>query len=146
MTGSSGGRCLATAALLLVSLGAACGGQPSTPSAPATPAASTTANSTTSAEASGSAETAATARDESLPATTSPYDALPERVRSLIDRPAAGDFDEMVKRRLIRVGVTFNRTHYFIDRGQEHDEHEGGPLPGVADEHHESRRPGFRRP
>ena len=30
-----------------------------------------------------------------------------------------GDFDEMVKRRVIRVGVTFNRTHYFIDKGQE---------------------------
>ena len=30
-----------------------------------------------------------------------------------------GDFDEMVKRRMIRVGVTFNRTHYFIDKGQE---------------------------
>src|SRR5207344_2083890 len=27
--------------------------------------------------------------------------------------------DEMIKRRSIRVGVTFNRTHYFIDRGQE---------------------------
>ena len=25
----------------------------------------------------------------------------------------------MVKRRAIRVGVTFNRTHYFVDRGQE---------------------------
>ena len=25
----------------------------------------------------------------------------------------------MVKRRAIRVGVTFNRTHYFIDKGQE---------------------------
>src|SRR6185436_12276027 len=28
-----------------------------------------------------------------------------------------GDFDEMVKRRLIRVGVTFNRTFYFVDKG-----------------------------
>jgi membrane-bound lytic murein transglycosylase MltF len=25
----------------------------------------------------------------------------------------------MIKRRMIRVGVTFNRTHYFIDGGQE---------------------------
>ena len=25
----------------------------------------------------------------------------------------------MVKRRVIRVGVTFNRTHYFIDKGQQ---------------------------
>ena len=36
-----------------------------------------------------------------------------------MDRPFTGDFDEMVKRRAIRVGVTFNRTHYFIDQGQE---------------------------
>ena len=33
--------------------------------------------------------------------------------------PFTADLDEMVKRRAIRVGVTFNRTHYFIDRGQE---------------------------
>ena len=28
-----------------------------------------------------------------------------------------GDFDEMKKRRIIRVGVAYNRTHYFIDKG-----------------------------
>ena len=36
-----------------------------------------------------------------------------------MDRPFSGDLDEMVKRRLIRVAVTFNRTHYFLDKGQE---------------------------
>ncbi len=36
-----------------------------------------------------------------------------------MDKPFTGDFDEMIKRRSIRVGVTFNRTHYFIDKGQE---------------------------
>ncbi len=36
-----------------------------------------------------------------------------------MDKPFTGDFDELVKRRAIRVAVTFNRTHYFIDRGQE---------------------------
>ena len=36
-----------------------------------------------------------------------------------MDRPFTGDFDEMVKRRSIRAGVVFNRTHYFIDKGQE---------------------------
>ena len=36
-----------------------------------------------------------------------------------MDKPFTGDFDEMVLRRAIRVGVTFNRTHYFIDRDQE---------------------------
>ena len=36
-----------------------------------------------------------------------------------MDKPFTGDFDELVKRRAIRVAVTFNRTHYFIDKGQE---------------------------
>ena len=53
------------------------------------------------------------------PETASPYDALPEAVRLMVDKPFNGDFDEMVKRRMIRVAVTFNRTHYFIDKGQE---------------------------
>ena len=61
----------------------------------------------------------ATAAEEVLPTTPSPYDALPESVRAVMDQPFTGDFDEMVKRRSIRVGVTFNRTHYFIDKGQE---------------------------
>jgi membrane-bound lytic murein transglycosylase MltF len=37
----------------------------------------------------------------------------------VLDQPFTGDLDEMVKRRVIRAGVTFNRTHYFIDRGQQ---------------------------
>ena len=36
-----------------------------------------------------------------------------------MDKPFTGDFDEMIKRRAIRVAVTFNRTHYFIDKGEE---------------------------
>jgi membrane-bound lytic murein transglycosylase MltF len=43
--------------------------------------------------------------------------ALPAPLRALIDRPFTGDLDEMEKRRMIRVGVTFNRTHYFVDQG-----------------------------
>jgi membrane-bound lytic murein transglycosylase MltF len=43
--------------------------------------------------------------------------ALPADLRSLIDKPFTGDFNEMIKRRLIRVGVPFNRTFYFIDGG-----------------------------
>jgi membrane-bound lytic murein transglycosylase MltF len=62
---------------------------------------------------------AAAAPDEPLPAVPSPYDALPPEARPLLDRPFTGDLDEMVKRRIIRAGVTFNRTHYFIDRGQQ---------------------------
>ena len=57
--------------------------------------------------------------DAPIPDTASPLDALPEAVRAVIDKPFTGDFDEMVKRRAIRVAVTFNRTHYFIDRGDE---------------------------
>jgi membrane-bound lytic murein transglycosylase MltF len=57
--------------------------------------------------------------DAPIPDTVSPYDALPEEVREVIDKPFTGDFDAMVKRRSIRVAVTFNRTHYFIDHGQE---------------------------
>jgi len=54
-----------------------------------------------------------------LAETASPYDTLPEGVRLALDKPFTGDFDEMVKRRVIRVAVTFNRTHYFIDKGQQ---------------------------
>jgi membrane-bound lytic murein transglycosylase MltF len=57
--------------------------------------------------------------DAPIPDTASPLDALPEAVRLVMDKPFTGDFDELVKRRAIRVGVTFNRTHYFIDQGQE---------------------------
>ena len=59
------------------------------------------------------------AADAPIPATASPYDALPEAVRQVMDKPFTGDFDELVARRSIRVAVTFNRTHYFIDQGQE---------------------------
>ena len=45
-------------------------------------------------------------------------EALPDAVRLVLDKPFTGDFDEMLKRRAIRVGVTFNRTHYFIDKGR----------------------------
>ena len=45
--------------------------------------------------------------------------ALPEGLRALVTRPFTGDFDEMVKRRLIRVAVPYNRTYYFIDQGVE---------------------------
>jgi membrane-bound lytic murein transglycosylase MltF len=59
------------------------------------------------------------AADAAIPETVSPYDALPEAVRLVMDKPFTGDFDTLVARRAIRVGVTFNRTHYFIDKGQE---------------------------
>src|SRR5204862_4499379 len=61
----------------------------------------------------------ASAADAAIPQTASPYDALPEALRLVVDQPFTGDFDEMLDRRAIRVAVTFNRTHYFIDKGQE---------------------------
>ena len=79
---------------------------------PPTPAASPTAPPAPAAAAPSAA-------DAPIPDTPSPYDALPEAVRLLADKPFTGDFDEMVRRRAIRVAVTFNRTHYFIDKGQE---------------------------
>jgi len=42
---------------------------------------------------------------------------LPEEMRSLVDSRYTGDFDGMTKRRLIRAGVPFNRTFYFVDKG-----------------------------
>ncbi len=59
------------------------------------------------------------AAEAPIPETASPYDALPESVRLVMSEPFMGDFDALVKRRAIRVAVTFNRTHYFIDKGQE---------------------------
>jgi membrane-bound lytic murein transglycosylase MltF len=96
------GVCLGGVALLaLTTAVTACTGRQ-----PETPPATTTAASHSAA-------------DTPIPDTTSPFDALPEGVRLMMDKPFTGDFDEMVKRRAIRVGVTFNRTHYFIDHGQE---------------------------
>jgi membrane-bound lytic murein transglycosylase MltF len=43
--------------------------------------------------------------------------ALPEDIRALLTAPFTGDFDQMVERRLIRVGVTYNRTFYFAEKG-----------------------------
>ena len=65
------------------------------------------------------APAASSENDAPISATPSPYDALPEGVQAVMDKPFTGDFDELVKRRAIRAAVTYNRTHYFIDEGQE---------------------------
>jgi membrane-bound lytic murein transglycosylase MltF len=59
----------------------------------------------------------APAAEEALPNVAHPYDALPEGSRGILHTTFTGDFDEMVKRRVIRAGVAVNRTHYFIDQG-----------------------------
>ena len=70
-------------------------------------------------EAPPPAAATAPAADAPIPATPSPYDALPQSVRDTFGKPFVGDLDALIARRAIRVGVTFNRTHYFIDKGQE---------------------------
>ena len=42
---------------------------------------------------------------------------FPRKRATILDKPFTGDLDEMVKRRLIRAGVVYNRTQYFIDKG-----------------------------
>ncbi len=60
---------------------------------------------------------ASASADEALPAVPHPYEALPPGTGEVLAKPFTGDFDEMVKRRVIRAGVAVNRTHYFIDKG-----------------------------
>jgi membrane-bound lytic murein transglycosylase MltF len=105
--------------LLLVAAVTACSGDnDETPTA--TPVATAEATAATPAAATPAATVAPpTAEEAPIPPTPSPYDALPESVRQVMDKPFTGDFDDMVKRRAIRVAVTFNRTHYFVDEGQE---------------------------
>jgi membrane-bound lytic murein transglycosylase MltF len=58
----------------------------------------------------------AAAADEPLPPSEIETQ-LPAAVRDALLKPSTGDFDEMLARRLVRVGVTFNRTFYFVDKG-----------------------------
>jgi membrane-bound lytic murein transglycosylase MltF len=94
-------------ALVVVAAAAACSGQQEAP-----PAATAAPRSVAEAPVREVA-------DAPIPETVSPYDALPEAVRLAMDKPFTDDFDSMVKRRAIRVAVTFNRTHYFIDKGEQ---------------------------
>jgi membrane-bound lytic murein transglycosylase MltF len=94
----------------LASLIGACSSGPAAP-----PSASSTPN---AAPAAAPASPSPAAEDDQpLPTVRSPYDILPEAVRVKLDQPFTGDFDEMVKRRLIRAGVVVNRTQYFVDKG-----------------------------
>ncbi len=42
---------------------------------------------------------------------------LPPSVRAAVLSPFTGDVDELVKRRVVRIGVAFNRTFYYVDKG-----------------------------
>jgi len=66
--------------------------------------------------AAGTAAAPADAADTPLPPPA--YEAgLPEGLRSMVFEPFTGDLDRMVARRIVRVGVTYNRTFYFVDKG-----------------------------
>jgi membrane-bound lytic murein transglycosylase MltF len=54
---------------------------------------------------------------DTLPLPSEDETQLPQAVRERFLKPFKGDLDAMVKRRVVRIGVTFNRTFYFIDRG-----------------------------
>jgi membrane-bound lytic murein transglycosylase MltF len=101
---------VALACLAGVSLG--CGrGTPDATSSAATP----------SGAPAETAKPAAAASEPAEPPLPPPaYESsLPEGVRAILGNKFTGDFDEMMRRRLIRVGVTFNRTFYFVERGEQ---------------------------
>jgi membrane-bound lytic murein transglycosylase MltF len=109
-------------ALLLAALAlSGCSGgqeepQPAAAGPDATPSAAEPTPGAAVEPAAGVTAEPAPADDEPLPPLA--YEsALPPDVRARMDQPFTGDLDEMVARRLVRVGVTFNRTHYFVDRG-----------------------------
>ena len=108
------------AGLMLVAALAACSKEPSPAPAATTPA--STPGSAPAATPSAATDVPGTVPvsrgpDEPLPPVASPYDVLPDVARSNLGNAFTGDLDEMVKRRVIRVGVIYSRTHYFIDKG-----------------------------
>jgi membrane-bound lytic murein transglycosylase MltF len=103
---SSSQSCVFAAGVLL--LAAACSAPHSSSSSDATAAAP-------SSNASGPVAT--TGAEEPLLPAASPYDALPPAARELLDQPFTDDLEAMVKRRLVRAGVVYNRTQYFVDKG-----------------------------
>ena len=95
------------AALLMGVLAAAtaCGGsKPAAPGEPAAPASSTPG------------ATAATSGETPLPPSELESQ-LPPMVREMTLKTFTGDLDGMIEHRLVRIGVTFNRTFYFVDKG-----------------------------
>src|SRR6187402_762709 len=86
---------------------AACGGEaPAPPAGQASVAPSTSAAATTAAD------------DEALPPSEIETQ-LPPAVRDAMMSPFKGDLDELIKRRMVRVGVVFSRTFYFVDKGMQ---------------------------
>src|SRR4051794_31506002 len=103
-------RTVAAALFLLgvVCVGVGCGGStPAPPSGGSTPAPPSGSNATPQADA---------ASDEPLPPSRLDTE-LDPGIRAYVGEPFTGDLDQMVKRRLVRIGVTFNRTFFFLDQG-----------------------------
>jgi len=96
---------VSAAALLFAFTATACG--PNTPTS--------TASNSSPAEAAAPAQPAGNADDPLPPSELETQ--LPESVREAVLKPFTGDFDEMVAHKVVRVGVTFNRTFYFVDKG-----------------------------
>jgi membrane-bound lytic murein transglycosylase MltF len=107
MTGHAMRRAVQSTVLACAVLAGAC-------SSPSTPV-STPGNATPGGKVAESVT--AHKADAPLEPTPSPFDVLTAESRKLLDQPFTGDFDALVKRRMIRAGVVFNRTHYFIDKG-----------------------------
>jgi membrane-bound lytic murein transglycosylase MltF len=99
-------------ALVIGCLVAGCSSQKETPSKGSAPAPATSAAPAPSKPIAGQDPAA----NDPLPPPANEI-ALPENLRSLVDKPFTGDLEAMTQRRLIRAGVPFNRTFYFIDKG-----------------------------
>jgi len=79
-----------------------------------------TSNETSTGGPAGTAQPAASTRTGEVPQLPPAYGTtLPEGVRTILGNRFTGDFDEMVTRRLVRIGVTFNRAFYFVERGEQ---------------------------
>jgi len=94
-----------------------CGGgtEASTPSPPAPPAAGAVvpAKDVQPPAPAAAAPAAAAADDSAVDAAEQQADAA----RAKLLEPWKGDLDGMVKRRVVRVLVTYSKTHYFVDQG-----------------------------
>jgi membrane-bound lytic murein transglycosylase MltF len=100
-------------AAALLGLTVACGGSTSNETTPP-PAASSPAAAPSSTPAPAPATPPDDPKDALPPPPESP---LPAELRRIVDQTFSGDFDQMVSRRIIRAGVPFNRTFFFIDKG-----------------------------
>jgi membrane-bound lytic murein transglycosylase MltF len=74
--------------------------------------------STSETETSATGTSATTSQNADTPQPSSELEThLPDSVQQELLRPFDGDFDAIIQRRLLRVGVTFDRTLYFVDKG-----------------------------